>query len=122
MDTVKNTNFRDKGVRNRITLPKLRMSMQIRTGKNQEIPKRPVMTYKEGAELQRRMQKLNRRESLRELDPENNQFQYPDFGFEDELNTKNLTIWSLISDHISILPKYERLNKFIRQRNKEKMI
>lgn len=63
----------------------------------------------------------------RELDPSIREFQYPDFGFEDELNMDGAreglkkNIWVLLADHISQFPRYERVRNLIAERTKEKL-
>lgn len=53
------------------------------------------------------------------LDPSIREFQFPDFGFHDQLNMdlyekdKNSNFWSLLADYISYFPKYERVNNII---------
>jgi hypothetical protein len=52
---------------------------------------------------------------MRELDPSLRAYSVPDFGFKDELNSngKISNVWTLLSDHISLFPKYERLKNYI---------
>jgi hypothetical protein len=45
----------------------------------------------------------------------------PDFGFSDELNTDINNVWTLLFDHITQHPKYERLKNYIDQMSKEKL-
>jgi len=62
-------------------------------------------------------------ERMRELDPSIRAFSVPDFGFEDQLNIdgKISNVWTLLSDHISLFPKYERLKNYIDQLTHEKL-
>lgn len=50
-----------------------------------------------------------------ELSPDVMQFQVPDFGFDDTLNTStgSMGIWDLLYDNIRQFPKYERLRNII---------
>ena len=60
---------------------------------------------------------------LKELDPSVREFQFPDFGFRDDLNNDgNMgNIWALLFDHISCHPKFERLRNYIYKEKAEKM-
>ena len=59
-----------------------------------------------------------------DLDPEVRVYNYPDFGFNDELNGNKTsrTIWNLLYDHIQIYPKYERLKNIIRNMTHQKLL
>lgn len=62
-------------------------------------------------------------EKMRELDPSLRVYSVPDFGFRDELNINgNISnVWTLLSDHISLFPKYERLRNYIDKLTNEKL-
>ena len=53
---------------------------------------------------------------IKDLDPENQQFTIPDFGFCDGLNSRSesIGIWEFLYDNIRQCPKYERVNNFIK--------
>ena len=61
-----------------------------------------------------------RLEQAKELDPSLREFQFPDFGFQDKLNTdinaSTSSIWALLYDHICTFPKFERLRNYIRRK------
>ena len=62
-------------------------------------------------------------EEMQKFDPTLREYRYPDFGFEDALNNggKITNVWTLLSDHISSQPKYERLQNFINEEAKDKI-
>jgi hypothetical protein len=59
---------------------------------------------------------------MKYLDPSLRQFIYPDFGYDDALNIdgKISSVWTLLADHISLYPKYERLKNYIQELTLEK--
>lgn len=42
-------------------------------------------------------------------------FQYPDFGFRDELNGQDRNLWGMFYSQVTVLPKYERLDNLIQK-------
>lgn len=59
----------------------------------------------------------------RQLDPSLREFQYPDFGFQDELNLgpQPESKWAFIFDYVKQFPKYERLSNIIAKKKAEKL-
>ena len=48
------------------------------------------------------------------------EFIHPDFGYGDTMNLRQNDIWTMLYDHITKIPKYERLKNIILDLAREK--
>jgi hypothetical protein len=66
---------------------------------------------------------------MKDIDPSKRVYHYPDYGFNDDLNigvghdcaSNSNNVWHLLTDFISLQPKYERLRNHIKELAQDKL-